>query len=115
MSRLIYVLICLLFTAGCTASWSRFVADFEGQQIRVSGKLTDTDRISVKINEDTVISDWIVIDREGQVQGDYRGNNVRVECHRDPVASIDRHTFCEVFLQDQKIGELFFDVAGIEL
>ena len=80
----------------------------------MSGKLTDTDRIIVKINEETVISDWIVIDHEGQVEGSYKARNIKVECRRDPVASMSRHTFCEVFLQQQKIGELFFDVAGIE-
>ena len=107
-------LIVLLLVMGCTASWSRFVADVEGQEIRVSSRLTDTDRIIVKINDKTIISDWIVIDRMGQVEGSYKWHNIKVVCRRDPVASLTRHTFCEVFLEEQKIGELFFDVAGFE-
>jgi len=109
------VFIGLLLVAACTVSWNQFVADFEGQEITVSGKLSDTDRIVVRINGDTVISGWVVIARNtGFVEGHYKGHSVKVECHRDSVANMTRQTFCEVFLQEQKIGELFFDVAGIE-
>lgn len=81
----------------------------------VSGKLSDTDRIIIKINGVTVIRDWIVITRnKGYVEGNYKGHKVKVDCRRDPVLDMTRHTNCEVYLQKQKIGELFFDVAGIE-
>ena len=115
MCKHFLVLIGLLLVAGCTASWNQFVSDFDGKEITVSGKLSDTDRILIKINGDTVIRDWIVITRnKGYVEGHYKGHKVKVECHRDSLVNMTRQTVCEVFLQEQKIGALFFDVAGIE-
>ena len=115
MRRVFLVLMGILLVTSCTASWNHFVTEFEGQQITVSGKLSDTDRILVRINGNTVIRDWIVITRNtGYVEGNYNGHEVKVECHRDRVVNMTRLTFCEVFLQKQKIGELFFAVAGIE-
>lgn len=108
------LLVFLLLLIGCTASWSRFVTDFEGQELTVSGKLSDTDRINIRINEHTVIRDWIDIVRTGNVEGYFKGEKVLVECHRDSAVNMTRQTICEVFLKNQKIGELFFDVAGLE-
>ena len=91
------------------------MTEFEGQEVRVSGKLSDTDRIVVKFDGETVISDWINIAHNvGYVEGQYKGRKVKVECQRDPAANMTRQTLCDVYLQEQKIGELFFDVAGIQ-
>ena len=44
----------------------------------------------------------------------YKEHKVRVDCYREPVTDVSRQTICEVTLGAEKVGELFFDVVGVE-
>ena len=113
LNKLIGLLLTAVFVMGCTASWAKIATEYDGAKITVSGKLTDTNRITVKINGKTVIADWIFMSKE-YVEGYYNESKVRVDCYREPVSDVSRQTICEVVIGAEKIGELFFNIVGIE-
>ena len=57
-----------ILVMGCTASWNKIVTEYNGDKLTVSGNLTDTNRIVLKINGKTVIKDWIFMSKDYVLQ-----------------------------------------------
>ncbi len=116
IKNIVWLTVFLLITilvAACTASWTKMVTDYHGDKLTVAGSLSDTNRIVIKINDRTVIRDWIFMLND-YVEGYYKEHRVRVDCYREPVADVSRQTICEITMDTEKIGTLVFDVVGIE-